>query len=136
MCQKGPLHYLLQIRDVRLRGGDVIVSFGGAAGQELANEDGAFEERFGLEPRTEKEDGQAGDQLLGCGMIPDRDDVPYVVSARPPEAGMLLSQAIGGWPGSIVDDFGRSVDSDRVHSVAVAHLLHLHQVLVRGPHGQ
>ena len=36
MCQKGPLHYLLQIRDVRLRGGDVIVSFGGAAGQELA----------------------------------------------------------------------------------------------------
>lgn len=26
----------LQIREVRLRGGDVIVSFGGAAGQELA----------------------------------------------------------------------------------------------------
>jgi hypothetical protein len=35
-CHPACLPSCLQIRDIRLKGGDVIVSFGGAAGQELA----------------------------------------------------------------------------------------------------
>ena len=59
----------LQIREVRLRGGDVIVSFGGAAGQELAqvvSDEDALVSWHQAPLNLQTDGGRMGGQLGGC----------------------------------------------------------------------